>query len=229
MDPDFWHGRWQEKQIGFHQAEPNKLLKIHWPALGLAPASRVFIPLAGKSVDMVWLAGRGHRIIANELSRIAVEEFFDEQELTPETRDDGEFTVFTAGPYEIWCGDIFALPDHVTAGIAAIYDRASLIALPTGMRRRYATKLGGLIHDAARSPSPVRNLLITLEYDQSLIDGPPHAVLPDEIDKLFAKDWTIEKIAHEDGAAVSPKFAAAGIDNVGQTVYLLTSLPGSTA
>lgn len=34
---DFWHSRWQNKQIGFHLPEANPLLVKHFSALDLRP------------------------------------------------------------------------------------------------------------------------------------------------------------------------------------------------
>ena len=76
MQPDFWHQRWSENQIGFHQSAPTPLLLKHWPTLGIAPGAQVFVPLAGKSLDMAWLASQGHRVLGVELSQLAVEQFF---------------------------------------------------------------------------------------------------------------------------------------------------------
>ena len=57
MQPDFWHQRWADQQIGFHQSTPTPLLLKHWSALGIAPGATVFVPLAGKSLDMACSAG----------------------------------------------------------------------------------------------------------------------------------------------------------------------------
>ena len=56
MDPDFWQQRWREGQIGFHQDAPTPLLLKHWASLDLPTGAKVFVPLAGKSRDMAWLA-----------------------------------------------------------------------------------------------------------------------------------------------------------------------------
>ncbi len=76
MDEEFWQQRWREGRIGFHREQVMPLLEKHWRALALPKGSRVFVPLAGKSLDMAWLAAQGHRVLGIELSRIAVEQFF---------------------------------------------------------------------------------------------------------------------------------------------------------
>ena len=215
MDADFWHERWQQSNIGFHQAETEPLLQKHWPALDVAEGATVFVPLCGKSLDMVWLAGQGHRVIGAELSQIAIDDFFADLEIEPETRREAGFTVKTAGPYELWCGDIFELAASVTRGVAGIYDRAALIALPPDMRRAYAEKLTELAHGAAKS------LLITLEYDQSVLSGPPFSVWGDEVERLFQANWRIAPLGREQTRALSPKFREHGLDTVGQVVYAL--------
>jgi thiopurine S-methyltransferase len=44
MDPEFWHARWQQRQIGFHQAEVHPLLQQFWPRLNLSRDSDVLVP-----------------------------------------------------------------------------------------------------------------------------------------------------------------------------------------
>ena len=216
MEPDFWHERWQQMQIGFHQSDTNPLLRKHWPALCLPRNSAVFVPLCGKSLDMVWLAGQGHHVIGVELSQIAVDGFFEDVGIDPDTRSEAGFTIKTAGPYQLWCGDFFSLPQSLLGGISAIYDRASLIALPPEMRRRYAEKLTEL------SPAAARTLLITLEYDQSRLPGPPHSVPAAEVRSLFGPQWHIEEVHRETTDEIPPKFKEGGIDTADQAVFLMT-------
>lgn len=89
MEPAFWQQRWADNQIGFHQAQVNPYLQKYWPTLGLVPGSRVLVPLCGKSLDLAWLAGQGHRVLGVELSRRAVEAFFREHGLQAEVGQRG--------------------------------------------------------------------------------------------------------------------------------------------
>ncbi|HEX5661999.1 MAG TPA: thiopurine S-methyltransferase, partial [Xanthomonadaceae bacterium] len=72
MDPDFWRQRWRDGQIGFHQQQATPLLEQYWDAIDAPAGSCVFVPLCGKSLDMPWLAARGHRVLGVELSQQAV-------------------------------------------------------------------------------------------------------------------------------------------------------------
>lgn len=186
MEPTFWQQRWHTNQIGFHEARPHPLLLRHWPRLALAPGSRVFVPLCGKSLDLLWLRTQGHEVIGVELSAIAVNAFFAEHNLTPTVRTHAGLRIFSAAGYTLICGDYFALTPALLGPLAAVYDRAALIALPPAMRHDYAAALCTLVTAATRM------LLITVDYDPSQITPPPFAVRADEIGAHYAADWDIE-------------------------------------
>lgn len=216
MDPDFWHQRWREGRTGFHQDRPTPLLLEHWPALELIPGSRVFVPLAGKSLDLVWLAARGHRVLGAELSPRAVAQFFAEHGLTPQVRDSRYGRHYRAGDIELICGDVFGLDADVLADCAAVYDRAALIALPPPLRRRYVRELHALL------PAGCRGLLITLEYPQHEKQGPPFAVPEAEVRELYGRDWRVETLERRDILAQLPGFAADGVSALETVVYQMS-------
>ena len=213
MQPEFWHQRWQESRIGFHQDKPTPLMLKHWPSLGVAPGSRVFVPLAGKSLDMAWFASQGYRVLGVELSPLAVEQFFDEHELKPEQRKTRYGTHFEAGGIEIILGDAFGLDAEVLAGCDAVYDRAAVIALPPELRARYVGEL------YARLPQGCRGLLITLEYPQDEKQGPPFSVAEAEVMERFGRDWEVEVLERRDILAQQPGFQAEGVSALETVVY----------
>ena len=73
MHANYWHERWDENRIGFHNAEAHVMLVRHFAALGLVKGARVFVPLCGKSRDIGWLLAQGCRVAGAELSRVAIE------------------------------------------------------------------------------------------------------------------------------------------------------------
>lgn len=215
MDAEFWIERWQRGEIGFHQEAGNDLLAKHWPALGLEPGSTVFVPLCGKSVDMMRLAAQGHSVIGSELSPLAVEDFFREHGLDAETRLEGDFAVHSAGPISIWCGDLFALPAEATKGIAAVYDRAALIALPADMQIKYAAKLHSLL------PADTPILLVSLTYPYGEFVGPPFSTSRVQVLKLFAATHDVVMLEERDGLAASKVLRERGVSQLDETVYIL--------
>ena len=215
MDAEFWRQRWQEGQIGFHRTEVMPLLETHWTALHLPPGSRVLVPLAGKSLDMHWLAAQGHRVLGVELSPLAVQQFFSEGGLQPRQHRSRYGEHFVAGPIEIIQGDAFSLDAELLTDIAGIYDRAALIALPPALRRRYLdTVYAGL-------PGGCEGLLITLEYPQQEKAGPPFSVEPDEVANLFDAHWQASPIERRDILGQEPRFRAEGVTALSTAVYRL--------
>lgn len=215
MDHEFWHQRWRENQIGFHQETVNPHLLAHWDRLGIAEDATVFVPLCGKSLDMVWLAER-YRVLGVELSPRAVEDFYSEQGLTPERRTEWPFVVYEGEGVTLMCGDFFALEPAHTADIAAIYDRAALIALPPHMRVDYAARLTEL------APGGIVMLLVTLEYDPSQMNGPPFPVEPEEVESLYGAGWRIESLQQDDILDSEPRFRARGLTRFSEHLYRLT-------
>jgi len=212
MEPEFWHHRWTSNQIGFHEGQVNAYLARYYPQLGLAPGETVFVPLSGKSVDLRWLADQGAHVVGVELSPIAVESFFAEQGLTPRTRKEGAFAVWESGPIRLLCGDYFALAPEDLAGVHAVYDRAALIALPPERRADYVAHLDRLL------PGARRTLLVTLEYPQEQMQGPPFSVAEHEVHSLFA-GARIERLGIHDVLADNPRFREKGLTRLLECAY----------
>lgn len=220
LTPGFWIERWQKGEIGFHQPEGNDLLVTHWPSLGAAPGSTVFVPLCGKSRDMVWLASQGHRVIGVELSPLAVDDFFREQGIEADTNARGAFVVRSAGPISIWCGDVFELPAEVTREVGAVYDRAALVAFPHSLQVRYARRLMEII------PAAAPMLLVSLAYPVGQIPGPPFSTPLMNVAELFAETYDIDVLESRDGLAASPGLKARGVTSLEETAYVLRAKEG---
>lgn len=212
MEPEFWHQRWASDQIGFHEGQVNAYLARHYADLGLTPGQTVFVPLCGKSVDLRWLADEGAHVVGVELSPIAVEGFFAEQGLTPRTRKEAAFTIWESGPIRLLCGDYFALAPADLAGVHAVYDRAALIALPPERRTDYVAHLDRLL------PGARRTLLVTLEYSQEQMQGPPFSVAEREVHSLFAGAH-IERLGIQDVLADNPRFREKGLTRLLECAY----------
>lgn len=217
MDADFWLERWQNGQTGFHQTRVMPLLQKYWPSLGLPKDTRVLVPLAGKSLDVGWLAGQGHAVLAVELSSLAIQQFFDEHQLTPTTHSTPRGTLYKAGLIEYLCGDIFDLDAETLATCLGCYDRAALIALPPELRARYVEHVYGQL------PAHARALLLTLDYPQSQMDGPPFAVPDTEVQTRYGLRWQIKALDTRDILENEPKFAARGLTRLSTSVYQLTA------
>jgi len=184
MEAKFWLGKWERNEIAFHGSEANALLVKYFGALALPPGSRVFVPLCGKSLDMVWLLSRGCRVAGAELSELAVRQFFSELGVEPKVSLEGGLKRYCAENIDIFCGDIFDLTPVVLGPVNAVYDRAALVALPGAFRPRYAEHVRTLTGQAPQ-------LLICYEYDESKGEGPPFSISPEEIERHFSGSYEV--------------------------------------
>ena len=220
MTPDFWLERWQSGDIGFHRADVHDFLVKHWPRLGLDASSPVFVPLCGKSRDMVWLAGQGHRVVGVELSPLAVDDFFREQGIEADTTTEGAFVVRTGGPFTIWCGDLFDLPVEAVSDVAAVYDRAALVALPSSLQARYAKKLMEVL------PPRAPMLLVSLHYPQGEISGPPFSTPLSTVAALFGETHAIRLAETREGLDQSQNLKERGVSSLDEAAYILKRKDG---
>lgn len=215
MDHEFWLQRWREGRTGFHRSEVMPLLQRHWGSLALAPGSRVLVPLCGKSLDMIWLAAQGHRVLGVELSPLAIAQFWHEHGLVPRRHASRHGVHHVAGNIELIEGDVFDLDAAALADCAGVYDRAALIALPAPLRARYVDELYGSL------PADCRGLLITLEYPQPEKQGPPFSVEYAEVQARFGPGWECEQVERRDILAHEPGFVAEGVSALATAVYRL--------
>lgn len=217
MKAEFWHNRWENNLTGFHLNEVNPYLRANWDALNLKPGARVFVPLCGKSLDLIWLADQGFKVVGVELSPLAVDAFFAENNLSAEHSHIGELECWQSENITLYCGDFFALTSEILGQIDAVYDRASLIALPPAMRQDYAAKLAELAQSAPK-------LLVTLEYEQSKMDGPPFSVSEDEVMALYQANYQVKQLSAQDVLGDNEKFREKGLDYMNECIYLLTAI-----
>ena len=216
MEPSFWHERWERAETGFHQQHINVHLQQFCGQLQLPPGQRVFVPLCGKSNDLLWLAGEGYPVTGVELSPIAVEAFFTENRLSPRRWREGAFEYWEADEIRILLGDFFYLEPHHVMDCTGIYDRASLIALPPALRERYVHTLDRV------SPGGIQMLLVTMEYDQTVLTGPPFAVSEAEVRTLYEPAHTVELLYTRDALAEESRWRERGLTWLLEKVYRLT-------
>lgn len=205
---EFWLQRWREGRIGWHEVDGSALLKRYWPRL--VRGSRVLVPFCGKSVDLLWLAAQGLDVVGVEVSELAVRSLFDEHDLGFENTVHGKLQCYRAisAPIRVYCGDYF---EFEGGPFEALYDRGALIAVPESERPRYVAKTNSLLEaDAYR-------MLLTLEYDQDAVEGPPFSVGASEV----RSHWPdLERVySRNDIDTGSPKFRKAGLTEVREAVW----------
>ena len=180
------------------------------------------MPLCGKSLDMLWIAAAGQRVLGVELSRIAVRDFFAENNLPTEQPRHGTshggpggIVSWRSSKIEIICGDFFRLSANELKGVTGVYDRAALISMPTEMRGRYIQHL----IDITPPMAPI--LLVTLEFDNSVKPGPPFSVDEAAVRSGFERQYYVDCLDVQDILSKSPRFRESGISSLLEKVYRL--------
>ena len=219
VQPQFWDERWRRGQIGFHLATVHPALKRFWGRLELPLGARVLVPLCGKSLDLLWLRDAGFDVIGVEWSALAVEVFCLENGVPARRRLRGGFELFEAPRLALWRGDFFALTPALLGPVAAVYDRAALVAFGPETRPAYALQTASLLHPGARM------LLVTTEYPQAEKAGPPFSVDPKEVRRLYSSRFDLDEIARQDVLADEPRMRERGLTRLDEVCYRLTQQP----
>jgi len=206
MEESFWHQRWANNQIAFHQSEANPLLVKHLPKLVLKEGARVFVPLCGKTLDIHWLLAEGYQVAGAELSRSAIEQLFGDLGVPPRVSAAGELQRYSADRIDIFVGNLFDLSAERLGPVDAIYDRAALVALPEGMRSQYTMHLKAITGSAPQ-------LLISYVYDQNLVAGPPFSVSNEEITRHYQDSYQMTFLGSTDVAG-GMKGKCPAVENV---------------
>lgn len=216
MDHDFWHQKWKNNEIGFHREEINEFLQKYYPLDQLSSTPKVFVPLCGKSIDMLWLNQRGAHVVGCELSLLACQQFFAENNLSVDTYESDEFVQLKHNSIELLSGDFFKLGFSELGNIDFCYDRAALVALPPELRIQYAQKMAELL------PTGALYLLITYKYGENSKIGPPFSVDSNEVINLFGDKFTVTFLEQQaEDPNILPALAKQGITQIISQVYIL--------
>jgi thiopurine S-methyltransferase len=218
VQPDFWLDRWRTAQIGFHQAAVDRHLKAYWPRLMLPAGSPVFVPLCGKSLDLLWLRDRGHSVKGVELSPVALESFLMEHGIPAMRRVLVDFDVYEADGFTLFRGNYFKLTPALLGGVSAVYDRAALISWTPAARESYVKHLTSLT-----SPG-TQTLLIAVEYPPEQMKGPPFPLTRDTIESLYAGHYSIEELGRHEILELEPRLKARGLTELREVCYRMTRL-----
>lgn len=213
MKTDYWHHKWEINDIGFDQQQYNVLLQRYFTSLNLKKGSRIFVPLCGKSIDMLWLVQQGYEVIGVELSEKACEAFFKDNHLSVNTTQIDSFVVFQSNKITLFCGDFFELNKELLGTIDAVYDRAALIALPSDLRSQYVNHLINLIEKGSSL------FLITTAYNQNSMQGPPFSVDEPEVRALFEAQFSIHQYYNQAIKAIPTHLYEKGLTHGNEQAY----------
>ena len=162
---------------------------------------------------MRWLEKQGHLIRGIDLAEIALEAYFEEGNEAFERTSRGLLTRYEGLNSILFCGDFFELTAVDLSGVVAAFDRGALVSLAPGDRSNYADHMLRVL------PEESQILLVTLEYDQHLVCGPPFSVLPEEVFTLYEGRCSVETLESAPTDLVPPHFQAQGVGSAVECVY----------
>lgn len=218
MDSQFWIKAWNEGRTNFHRTSYHEKLLQYFPQLEPLKGQKVLVPLCGKTKDLLWLSDAGLDVHGIELHEQAVKDFFLENELPlPTAVRDRDFIHRSHQNIVISCGDFFGLEKEEEYDF--IYDRGSLVALPSTMRENYARLVGRALKRGGKY------LLIVYEYDPSKMEGPPFSIDDQEIARLFENQFTIRLMESEKPKLEGSRLSS--VESLRQNIYILEKQKGS--
>ena len=179
MDAEFWLERWREGRTHFHQTRVTPLLQKYWPGLDVPAGGRCWCRSAASRWTWCGWRRRATKCWAWSWRRSRWAVLRRERTPRPVIHESSYGRHYVAGNIEIICGDIYNLDARILSHCVGAYDRAALVALPESMRASYVRHVYGQL-----SPS-WRGLLITLDYPQEEMAGPPFSIADSEAQALF--------------------------------------------
>lgn len=225
MEHEFWHEKWDKNEIGFHLDGPHPWFIRAIDDVAISKNQTVFVPLCGKTHDIDLLLQQGCNVVANELSELAIDALFSRLQLTPQiSRWQGvepsyQGKLYKSGQLTVLVGDYFQLTPSLLSSVYGghmdwVYDRAALVALPLPMRKQYSQALMQLCPQA-------KQILMTLDYDQNQMSGPPFSVTPEEIQQHYGTFYKVTPMQEQNIIEKEPKFQQRGLTAFYQRLFML--------
>ena len=210
-----WLDRWKKGTTGWHRSDINPQLIENINQLVEARPQKIFVPLCGASLDMKYLIDKGFHVVGVELSPLAIDRFFKENQIEHKVSKVEDFDLYEGKNIDIYCGDFFKLKKDYFYDVSCVYDRAALIALNPDLQKKYARHLKEIL------PNSTKILLLTMFYPQNEMEGPPYSVGDDKVEVLFSEFKEIKKISSVNEKESSLKPDDLNLTYLFKNVYLL--------
>ena len=210
-----WLQFWENNETNWHSDTITQELVEYFELFELEPEDKVFVPLCGKSLDMIYIANQGFSVVGVEISEFGIRQFFKENDLKYTFTKVDDFYLYSSENLEIYCGDFFSLTSKHLNNVKAVLDRKSLIALEPDLRQKYVKHLNDIISVGARI------LLVTLQYPQHQMSGPPFSVDKSEVESLFSMTFESRELRSFNDIENESKLERAGVDFINNAAYCL--------
>ena len=211
INNDFWLARWSEGKIGFHRSDVNPLLIEFSDRIFETKPEHAYLPLCGKSKDLLFFAEQVKQVSGSEISPLAIQGFFEENQIEFTQTD----SIYRSERIQLYQDDFFELNPSQDLSVDLIYDRAAMVAMPHERHRDYAKHLLQILKPGGRI------FLIAFDYDPSEMSGPPFA-LSDEAVKSSFEGHELELLVQRDILQQEEKFKARGLSRLSESAWLIS-------
>ena len=215
MQNSYWLNKWQACDIPFHEAHVNADLITYINTLNLNRGDNIFVPLCGKTKDMLWLAEKEFNIFGVELSPIACNDFFSELNIKPRITQLAKFTKYQHSNIELFCGNLFDLTNIDLPPIHAVYDCKALIALPPDSRKKYYDHIINCIG------TKIKILLLTRETTCQ-VQPPPFPISEEEVNLLYGSCFDVQLLKCSSLTNIPERLLKKGYIEMTESVYVMS-------
>ncbi|XP_028397722.1 probable thiopurine S-methyltransferase [Dendronephthya gigantea] len=208
-----WAKSWDDNRTGWHLDHVNSNLTENIEFLTDGKQNlRIFVPLCGKTLDLLWLVRQGHTVIGVEAVPKAIEDFFKENDISYEKKTlDGYGHCFMAfgGKLKIFNCDYFKFNSSLAGGkVDCIWDCNSLGAIPPNDWTQYLQISLELLNR-----SHGRILFQAFLYDQDEYAGPPYSVPIEKLSSLLGDSYELQLVNKKPAEEARSRFGQSWLYN----------------
>jgi thiopurine S-methyltransferase len=165
---------------------------------------------------MRWLLDQGYQVIGCDLSELGLQRFVQQNGLTANRKAENGVVTLSAPGVSLFAADFLNLTEQQVGRPGAFFDRAATIALPPDLRTAYARQVAALM------PTDANGLLISVDYNQDEMKGPPFSVPDADIQALYAPHFSIDSLVSDPNSDFLEHLKKRGITALTETAYQLT-------
>jgi len=206
-----WDMLYQEgKDEWTKEAVDQELLKFRSTLTESKTGLDIFLPMCGKTKVMLSLAEEGHRVVGIEWSKVAVEQFFEENNLEYTTQlcsiGGTDIPKYKAKKKEviIYCGDFFAFKQHKLGPFDCVFDHGALGCFDFQIEANLRTTYTEIINSFTKPGG--RILLSIFDYEHSEHPTIPFAVTEAEVGVLYQKHFNLQLLQELDAKQAMDAF-----------------------
>ncbi|XP_075246699.1 uncharacterized protein LOC142340123 isoform X2 [Convolutriloba macropyga] len=157
------------------------------------PLRKILVPMSGKTVDIKWLADKGHEVVAVEISQSACRQIFTRDNIPFEEIDcpqvEGKLFKPVSGRIKAYCCDVFKFTKEVEGEFESVWERGAVIAFEEDLRKKYFEHVKTLVSKGCSWMSSI------FQYDRNVYYNHPYCLNDDEIERVFSDgQFSYEKI-----------------------------------